>query len=146
MSSNLKGSVRSHASQTKNTFLAGTPQLKREDLEGLISFNFKQLDFSQGQNFRDWQKDDLLIPMLDTMRSYSSMKLSSAFGKRFKTYDTFPEKSVFKHPKNVPPDAAWASMHIKGQECIAGHILGDVFFVVFLDKEHEFYPSELKHT
>jgi len=129
MSSNLKGSVRSHASQTKNTFLAGTPQLKREDLEGLISFNFKQLDFSQGQNFRDWQKDDLLIPMLDTMRSYSSMKLSSAFGKRFKTYDTFPKNPFSSIPRMFHRMQHGHQCILKGRSALPG-ISWEMYFLL----------------
>ncbi len=37
-------------------------------------------------------------------------------------------------------------MHIQNKECVIGHTLRNVFYVVFLDKEHGFYPSELKNT
>jgi hypothetical protein len=67
-----------------------------------------------------------------------------------KIYDDFPEKSEFKYPKTVIRDERikWAViMNIKGQKPrVAGHIIDNVFYVVFLDKEHKFFPSELKNT
>jgi hypothetical protein len=56
------------------------------------------------------------------------------------------KNSTLKLPRHVPEDAVWASMHVQGKECVAGHIVGNVFYVVFLDKEHDFFPTELKHT
>lgn len=67
-----------------------------------------------------------------------------------KIYGEFPATSQFKYPKTViqDKDIKWAViMYIKGQKPrIVGHIIGNVFYVVFLDKEHLFFPSELKHT
>jgi hypothetical protein len=37
-------------------------------------------------------------------------------------------------------------MHIQGEECVIGHRLGHVFFVVFLDRYHKFWPVRLKNT
>jgi hypothetical protein len=47
---------------------------------------------------------------------------------------------------HIIEDAEWASLHIKGKERIAGHIIGNVFYVVFLDKDHRFWRTEKKHT
>lgn len=38
-------------------------------------------------------------------------------------------------------------MNIKGQKPrVAGHIIDNVFYVVFLDKDHKFFPAPLKRT
>jgi hypothetical protein len=36
------------------------------------------------------------------------------------------------------------SMHIKGLPCVAGHMVQNVFYVVFLDKHHKFFPSDIQ--
>ena len=58
----------------------------------------------------------------------------------------FPEKSDFYHPKHIPSDVAWCSMHIQGKECIIGYFEDHVFNIVFLDKDHKFWITEKKHT
>lgn len=42
----------------------------------------------------------------------------------------------------------WAViMDIKGQKGrVAGHIIDNIFYVVFLDREHRFYITEKRHT
>lgn len=61
-------------------------------------------------------------------------------------YGYFPPKSNFKHPKHVPEDVSWASLHLCGRACLGGHIVENIFYVVFLDKDHEFWITEKKHT
>ncbi len=59
---------------------------------------------------------------------------------------TFPDKSDFYHPKHIPEDIAWCSMHIQGKECVIGYFEDNVFYVVFLDKDHRFWITEKKNT
>lgn len=109
-------------------------------------FNFRFFDSTQGQSFLQWEADGLLSKALEKFRHYSCLPMGQVFSTKFKQYDGFPAGSSFKHPSNVPEDATWASMHIQNKECVIGHTLRNVFYVVFLDKEHGFYPSELKNT
>ena len=38
-------------------------------------------------------------------------------------------------------------MDVKGQKGrVAGHIIDNIFYVVFLDREHRFYITEKRHT
>lgn len=108
--------------------------------------NFKNFDASQGQTFGDWEKAGLLSLALERWREHCKQSLQQCKGSKFKVYGSFPPNTAFKHPKHVPPDAQWASMHIQGKECVAGHVIGDVFYVVFLDSEHQFWITEKKHT
>jgi hypothetical protein len=54
----------------------------------------------------------------------------------------FPPDSKFKQPKHLSNET-WAVMHITGtsKEVVAGYIEDDIFYIIFLDKEHEFWPS-----
>lgn len=111
-----------------------------------FAISFEYLDRNQGQTFEDWEKEGLLVDMLNTLRDYCVKSLQENKGEKFKVYGNFPPKSKFKHPKHVPKDADWACLHISGKVCLAGHVYENIFYVVFLDKNHEFWISKLKHT
>ena len=108
--------------------------------------SFQYLDKNQGQDFEDWNKEGLLVNMLNTLKEYCMKPLQESKGENFKVYGTFPPKSKFKHPKHVPKDANWASLHINGKVCLAGHVYENIFYVVFLDKNHDFWVTKLRHT
>lgn len=108
--------------------------------------SFQYLDRNQGQDFEDWEKEGLLVNLLNTLRDYCSQPIYKQFGNKFKEYGSFPIKSKFKHPEHVPEDVNWASLHITGRVCLGGHIYENIFYVVFLDKNHEFWISDKKHT
>ena len=90
----------------------------------------------------------MLGEALKTLCAYSTMTLAEAQRNRFTIYNDFPpaNKTDFVHPKHVPPDAQWASMHINGPVCLAGHIVGTIFYIVFLDPKHRFWITKLKGT
>jgi hypothetical protein len=108
--------------------------------------SLKHYDPSQGQHFKDWEREELLAKLLDRWHAHSAKPLEQCLDQRFKRYGHFPEKSDFKHPPGVPEDAVWASMHIQGKQCVAGHIIGNVFYLVFLDCNHKFWPVEKRNT
>jgi hypothetical protein len=109
-------------------------------------FSFKDFDPTQGQTFSQWGDAKLLRVLLDKIKEYSRKTIPEAEQASFTIYGVFPSGSCFTHPKHIIPDAIWASMHIQGKECIAGHIIDNVFYVVFLDKDHHFWPTKKKHT
>jgi hypothetical protein len=141
-----KDAIKKGANMRPN-LLAGQSNVKNTQDE-LILFNFKFMDPSQGQTFIEWEKDGLLAQAFDVFKSYSSQKMTSAKGSRFKSYPNFPpkEKTDYRHPKHVPEDALWSSMHLQGKPCVIGHIYRNVFYVVFLDRHHCFYKSPLRNT
>jgi hypothetical protein len=125
----------------------------KEDLPKIV-FSFKDFDKTQippGQLHEEWQKDKLLAYMLEKFNEICKCNIVEALQQNMiKLYDGFPEKSEFRYPKTVIRDERikWAViMNIKGQKPrVAGHIIDNVFYVVFLDKEHKFFPSELRNT
>lgn len=113
-----------------------------------LTISLRHFDNNQGQKFVEWDSEHILADALETIKGYSSQPPSKQFNDRFKIYGGFPpsDKTIFKHPKHVPADAKWTSMHVSGKRCLIGHLVKNTFFLVFLDKEHEFWKSELKNT
>jgi len=109
--------------------------------------SFQYLDPSQrfGSTYRDWQRDGLLSKALEVLQGYCcSPLLSQVDGDKFTIYGDFPPpaKTKFNPPANIPDDANWARIHVTGVAILAGHILRDTFYIVFLDKTHSFYLTK----
>ncbi len=125
----------------------------KEDLPKVV-FSFKDFDVRQippGQSYPEWQEKKLLAYMVEKFGEICKCNMVEAQQQRMiKIYGAFPPSSGFRYPQTVIQDKNinWAVvMDIKGQKPrVAGHIIGNVFYVVFLDAEHLFFPSELKHT
>lgn len=124
---------------------------KRTENFNTSNFNvsLKDYDSSQkyGSTYRDWQKCGLLSKMFETLSGYCCRPLiEQADGKKFTIYGDFPpkERTNFEYPKHVPADANWARIHIDGAAVIAGHVIQNTFYIVFLDKYHSFYLTKKK--
>lgn len=123
------------------------PSIKDEEQNGHMVISFKHLDRNQGQTFDCWEQKQILADALETLSGYCHDTLQKqCCTDSFKPYSSFPPpgKTDFKFPEHVPPDAQWASMHIKGKQCLAGHIFKNIFYVVFLDKDHRFWIRDLQ--
>ena len=110
--------------------------------------SFKHLDKTQGSDFHDWEKKSILAHAMDVLEGYCCSSLRSQLSTKFTIYGHYPAnaKSGFKCPDYIPEDAEWARIHVTGLQFIIGHVVKNIFYVVFLDEHHEFYKSELKHT
>ena len=122
-----------------------------EDLPKMV-FSFKDFDINSippGQNYDNWQDDKLLAYMLKKFGDICGLNIVEAIQQNFlKIYDNFPTKTSFKQPQHIINEAKWAViMNIKGQKGrVVGHIIDNVFYVVFLDQDHKFYISEKRNT
>lgn len=130
----------------RKPLMAGAAEKEFPNQEFLLSL--KHLDRSQGQTLSDWESSGMLSTAMETLRDYCSNDFLAQVGSKFTIYGDFPpkEKTEFTHPKHVPLDAQWARIHINGKVCVIGHVVINVFYVVFLDKDHKFWKSEKKHT
>lgn len=63
-------------------------------------------------------------------------------------YEKFPLKSEFFHPRHIVSDVKWAVIKdIKGQRGrVCGHVIDNVFYIVFFDINHKFWITGKKHT
>ncbi|HFU76494.1 MAG TPA: hypothetical protein ENK66_09650 [Arcobacter sp.] len=116
-----------------------------------VVFSFKELDSTQHlkETFECWDKENLLPKLLNKIKDVSTMNMSDATqSNTIKNYGHFPEsnKTKYKVPTHLSKELQWASMHIQGREVVAGHIVENVFYIVFLDREHKFWISKKKYT
>lgn len=131
-------------------------QRKSENLEqrkeGLVRerklvFSLALLDSTQGENYEDWQKDELLAKAMTRFQALCSMTAEQAKREQhIKEYDEeIPTGSAFVRPKHIPEGVRWASIRIQAKVRIIGYLEENyIFHLVFLDKEHLFYPSSKK--
>lgn len=108
-----------------------------------------------GQSFDQWDKEGIILDLNNKLRDFSKKtKTELLSDKSLVIYGDYPSKSRFSYPCSIPRDKSiqWARLSLTGARRIAGFFSSgsdresDVFNVVFLDKEHEFYPVEKKHT
>ena len=122
------------------------PQTKEElKQDAHIVFTFRHLCKNQGSSFEDWKNDDKLVTALERLEQYSKKYINQE-DSIYCIYKNFPPKSKFKHPSYITEDAVWARIHVDGGHIIGGHIVENVFYVVFLDSNHDFWVTNLKHT
>ena len=59
-------------------------------------------------------------------------------------YGAFPESSDFKIPRFIEGEVKWAVIKdVGGQKHrVAGYLIDNVFYVVFLDKDHKFFKMK----
>ena len=147
-SSKLKFTDESRFERSRNT---REEKKVKEDLPKMV-FSFKDFDIKQiptGQSYDYWQEDKLLAYMLQNFGHICELNIVEARQQKvLKIYGGFPAKTDFKAPQHITDDVNWAViMDIKGQKGrVAGHIIDNIFYVVFLDQEHRFYITEKRNT
>ena len=110
-----------------------------------VMFSFKDFDKTQippGQSYEDWQDKGYLAYLLEKLSHISELNMIEAKQQKYITeYGAFPAKSDFKHPRHIAQNVNWAVIKkIKGQKGrVAGHIIDNVFYIVFLDFDHKFW-------
>ncbi|MEM9546436.1 MAG: hypothetical protein AAGA77_10720 [Bacteroidota bacterium] len=113
-----------------------------------IHFSWEKLDINQGQSIKDWEDLGLLSVFCERMRQIGGYPSLQALGEQLvKPYPNsgFPSNSNFNEPKHVSP-AKWAVIHITpgSKEVVAGYLEDHIFYIVFLDKEHDFWPTDIQ--
>lgn len=112
-----------------------------------VVFSFKDFDINQGQSFEDWEKETILSNLLNRLRSINAFTIEEALSNQtIKLYNSFPKSSDFLHPKHIHEAVKWGTIRIKGKERVCGYLEDNIFYVVFLDKDHRFWISNKKHT
>jgi len=125
-----------------------TLETRNKKREPFIVLSFKDFDINQGQDFEEWEEEKLLALMINKLKAICQITMAQATAQQIiKPYTKvdFPPESAFTHPKHVLPDVTWCTMHIQGKECIIGHIEDNIFHIVFLDKDHEFWITKRKN-
>lgn len=153
----------------KGSFLAALPQNELTSKGDLLSarckFNFHYfVPDAPGQDWHEWGEDGL-CKLLKKLQHFSERSLGEwenekAGGLRLLTfYNTFPAKSGFRHPKQVPHDVRWGRFRLEQKIRLVGFVVPtdkkgtehcetrelfctNTFYVTFLDRDHKFYITE----
>ncbi|MFM5009233.1 hypothetical protein ACEUB7_12080 [Aeromonas veronii] len=163
---------RFNQSDRKSTFLQSVSQsdIETSGIANKCSFNFHYFSPSHGgQTLDEWNEMQGACSLNSLMKklvsfcasplSYWEHERAGAGGlKVLSYYPSFPEKSSFQRPNCVPHDARWGRFRLgnklrlagfsipsqnHGKLDKAGNILSsNIFYVVYLDMNHEFYPVE----
>lgn len=116
----------------------------------LILFSFKDFDNNQcppGQTFKEWEKEGILADFLTKMVELNNKnRIVACQEKCIEIYRSFPPKSDFKAPAYIEGDVVWGTIQdVGGQKRrVAGYMIDNVFYVVFLDKNHKFWKMKNK--
>ena len=141
---------------------------ENDDLTRRCKFNFSYFDASQeaGQDFRDWDHPQL-CKLLDKLKEYSresldywrTQRCGRGGRKVLEVYGIFPRKSSFSQPKHVPHQAEWGRFRLENMVRLVGFVVPaelhrtphcqtnelfdkNTFYIVFLDRDHNFYQTE----
>lgn len=119
------------------------PQIPDLDYQRMhVAFCLRDIDPNQGDTLGDWAQQNLLPGMVFRIADISKQTMQEARQQQtIKAYGIFPERTKFRHPDHVTEDAEWAAMHIDGKQVLGGHLEKNIFHVVFLDSDHNFFLS-----
>ena len=118
--------------------------------ERYVTFSLSKHIQGEGQTIEEWNDLGLLGTLLLRIKAVGQHSaLDVRRQEMIKEYHKvdFPPNSGFTHPKHVGA-VTWAVMHITptSKEVVVGYFEEDVFYIVFLDKDHRFWPSSLRNT
>lgn len=120
-----------------------------------LIFSFKDFDETQPkdspQTLQLWKDNELLKPFFERLHELSKLTRKEAEQqKQIKIYGQFPsnDKTLFFHPQHVDSSVKWGVIKkVGGQKgVVAGYIIENTFYIVFLDSEHQFWIAEKKNT
>lgn len=134
----------------------GQEQKGKRTTSKKIVISYIHLDRTQGQTFEQWDttKGRLLrweniIQHLNTL-TVSQALITGAIVKYNKIkvdIHNMPENSKWKYPKHLNnKDITWCKIVVMQLVRVIGFLDNNIFYVVFLDENHEFYPTEPKNT
>ena len=116
-----------------------------------IVFNFKFFCFGKtgGQSFSEWEREKILSDLNNKLKDFSCKTVEELrTDGTLELYDDYPKGSIFKCPAILTDmDIIWSRLRLTGRRRLIGFFSQQetqqrkIFYVVFLDKNHEFAPS-----
>jgi hypothetical protein len=134
-------------------------------------FNFAYFTVQEaGQDFGDWNHAEI-VELLQKIKQYTNEPLNywqtqfSGKNPTFVIYDQFPPNTDFTWPAHVPTGVRWARFRLDQRRRLIGFVVPsqmpnspktpngsndsprldqNAFYVVFFDRDHRFYKTELQ--
>ena len=118
----------------------------------LVVVSYIYLDRAQGQTFEVWdQTEGRLVRWNNIIMHLNSLNVQQALlsGSIIKYNNpeikspNMPRKTKWKFPQHLSgKDFVWCKIVVMNRVRDIGFFEDNIFFVVFLDENHEFYPTE----
>lgn len=124
-----------------------TAKLSVQDNYISVSFRyFQNTEEYPAQSLAQWEQDGDLLDMVNSLVYITQHNISELQStKKMTLYHSFPDKEVneFTLPSSLSHDENWGTIRkVGGQKArVAGFLRDNIFYVVYLDKEHKFYKS-----
>lgn len=118
-----------------------------------VVFSFEYLDIQQGQTLKEWDKNKDLLKLVELGQTLNNLTVGQVLAKQiiiqYNTNDAtkwndknMPKVSKWKYPSTVPrEDIPWSKIELGRKLRLIGYLEENIFYVVFLDNAHEFFPS-----
>ncbi len=128
--------------------LAGKINILKNSAQNIV-FNFKFFCFGKngGQSFEEWEHEKILADLNNKLKNFSGKTIDELRSDgTLEIYDSYPKSSKFTCPSAlVITNAIWCRLRLTGRRRLIGFLSPDepkkTFYVVFLDKNHEFAPA-----
>jgi hypothetical protein len=127
--------------------------------EPKVLLSFEKVDIVQGQSLKQWNSEgDLLLKLLEMNAELNKSTYFQAITKKLIVeYDindkskfgqnNMPKDSKWTYPKHLnKKDVKWCKIRLGSTRRVIGYMEDHVFKVIFLDKDHQFYPTDPHDT
>jgi hypothetical protein len=135
-------------SRKENTKELQSPNSNEASNLIVVSFkHFIDQDTGYSQSLKTWENLGLLSLMNTAF--IQLCKEYPANPQRIKKYGSYPEAGKTDYPvcpQHLSKSANWSSLRLQGSVRVIGIMDCNIFYVVYLDKDHLFYLSPKKHT
>ena len=123
------------------------PAATTQDQYLSFSFRYFKNNDAEGQSLEDWAANGLTDSLITRLHHLSTTNITELQTQKCITnYKEFPptNKTFFSCPPDISKKENWGVIrNIGGQKKrVAGFFKGNIFYIVFLDKEHRFWPSD----
>ncbi|MFZ4796201.1 MAG: hypothetical protein ACOYMA_01820 [Bacteroidia bacterium] len=124
----------------------------KKDPKVLLSFEF--LDIQQGQTAKQWDDNNDLLKLHELGQNLNKKTVGQALAEQiivqYEIKDehkwnkqNMPKVSKWKYPITVPRnDIPWSKIELGRKLRVIGYLEMNIFYVVFLDNNHQFFPSK----
>ncbi len=121
-----------------------------------VVVSYMYLDRMQGQTLEQWNNTEgRLLRWENIILNLNSLTVAQAIIEkiivRYNHLDTdgnnMPKKSKWKYPPHLNHlSITWCKIVVMQLVRVVGFLDDNIFYIVFLDEKHQFYPTEPKNT
>jgi hypothetical protein len=139
---------------TNYTRRQGQEERRGGKREPKVVLSFEFLDIQQGQTFKQWDEKKDLLKLQELGQTLNKLTVGQSLAQQIIVqYDiedsrkwnehNMPKVSKWKYPNTVVrTDIPWSKIELGRKLRVIGYLESNIFYVVFLDNSHKFFPSK----